>query len=116
MRKLIIIGCIAAMFVSCSKNNDEQRKLWEYKIVKIDGKEPEKLADRKPRTFDDQTPMLNKMGKEGWELVNVYTEDETVFADLSNEHLKLYMRGNCRTHNINYVFKRQVDSNNTPKQ
>ena len=107
MRKWILISCIAAIFASCSKNDSSEQGIsWEYKILKVNGKKAEKLADKKTRTFDDQTPMLNKMGKDGWELVSVYTEDETVYPYI--EDYSMSLRSNHRTCSVNFVFKRQT--------
>lgn len=65
MKKILLALCVVAFLASCSKNNP-----WEYKVVKVAGKPAEELADYGALVYGDQTAMLNKMGKEGWELVS----------------------------------------------
>ena len=62
MKKVLLALCLVAFLASCSKNNP-----WEYKVVKVAGKPAEELADYGALVYGDQTAMLNKMGKEGWE-------------------------------------------------
>lgn len=50
--------CMAAMLVSCNDN-----KPWEYKVVKVAGKEAEWQPDYGTMVFADQTPMLNKFSQ-----------------------------------------------------
>ena len=56
---------------------------WEYKIVKVAGTDAEVMADFGTLVFADQTSMLNKMGKDGWELVSTYTETGISFPSLT---------------------------------
>ena len=79
MKKIILMGCMVAMLVSCNDN-----KPWEYKVVKVAGKEDVWQPAYGTMVFADQTPMLNKMGKEGWELVSTYTEVGTAFPNFGN--------------------------------
>ena len=69
---------IATLF-SCGSKNEQ----WEYRVVKVAGKNAEMMADFGSLVFSDQTAMLNKMGKEGWELVSTYTETGTSFQTLA---------------------------------
>ena len=64
---------IATLF-SCGSKNEQ----WEYKVVKVAGKNAEMMADFGSLVFSGQTAMLNKMGKEGWELVSTYTEGQVL--------------------------------------
>lgn len=50
--------CMAAMLVSCNDN-----KPWEYKVVKVAGKEAEWQPDYGTMVFANQTPMLNKFSQ-----------------------------------------------------
>ncbi len=71
MRKLLLICCVmATALVSCGTKNQS----WEYKIVKVAGKDAEVMADYGSLVYGDQTTMLNKMGKDGWELISTYTD------------------------------------------
>ena len=72
MKKFILGFCLIAMLASCGSKNEQ----WEYKVVKVAGHDAEIAADFGTLVFADQTAMLNKMGKEGWELVSAYTEKQ----------------------------------------
>ena len=79
MKKGILIFCMIATLFSCGSKNEQ----WEYRVVKVAGKNAEMMADFGSLVFSDQTAMLNKMGKEGWELVSTYTETGTSFQTLA---------------------------------
>ena len=115
MKKLLIAFRMIAFFASCSKNN-----AWEYKVVKVAGKEAETLADYGSLVYGDQTTMLNKMGKEGWELVSTYTETATAFPNFGNSDYVTGIRDNTRTSVVNFIFKRQshgtAESNTKPEK
>lgn len=98
MKKSLLIVAIGILLTSCGN------KKWEYKIVKVAGQE---TFDYTPMTFDNQTGMLNNMGKEGWELVSVYTETNTAFPNFGNSEYVTGLRTNTRTAVINFVFKRR---------
>ena len=66
--------------VSCGP----KKQTWEYKVVKVAGQDAEILADYGSLVYGDQTTMLNKMGKDGWELVSTYTEIATAFPNFGN--------------------------------
>lgn len=86
MKKIFFVCCIAALLASCSKN-----ETWEYKVVKVAGKEAEYLPEHGSLVYGDQTTMLNKMGKEGWELVSTYTETATAFPNFGNsEYVQVF--------------------------
>lgn len=99
------------MLVSCqieTKESATESKIqtWEYEVVKVVGKNAKSYAKFNPLVFDDQKDMLNKMGQEGWELVNIYTEIATVFPNWGNEKVVTGIRDNVRTSVIHFVFKR----------
>ena len=103
MKKALFICCLlASILVSCTT----QTQSWEYKVVKVAGKDAARLADYGPLVYGDQTPMLNKMGEDGWELVNIYTEVATAFPNFGNSEYVTGIRENVRTSVINFVFKR----------
>ena len=104
MKKILFSLCMVAFLVSCNKNTP-----WEYKVVKVAGKPAEELADYGPLVYGDQTAMLNKMGKEGWELVSTYTETATSFPNFGSSEFVTGIRTNTRTCVVNFVFKRQSD-------
>jgi len=103
MKRTLLICClIAATLVSCGT----KEKSWEYKVVKVAGKEAEKMANYGSLVYGDQTIMLNKMGQEGWELISTYTEIGTAFPNFGNSDYVTGIRDNVRTNVINFVFKR----------
>ena len=104
MKKALLALCLVAFLASCNKSTP-----WEYKVVKVAGKEAETLADYGALVYGDQTAMLNKMGKEGWELVSTYTETATAFPNFGNSDYVTGIRDNTRTSVVNFVFKRQSD-------
>ena len=102
---------IATLF-SCGSKNEQ----WEYKVVKVAGKNAEMMADFGSLVFSDQTAMLNKMGKEGWELVSTYTETGTSFPNFGNSEYVTGLRTNTRTVVVNFVFKRVSDGKEETKK
>ena len=97
MRKLLLILSTAFLLSACSSK-------WEYKIVSVEGKASTEYA---PRTFDVDDEDLNLFGKEGWELVDVYTITESVHPNFGSAEYVTGIRENTRTMSINYVFKRK---------
>ena len=104
MKKVLFICCLFLTLVSCNDNTP-----WEYKVVKVAGKEAEVMADYGSLVYGDQTAMLNKIGKDGWELVSTYTETATAFPNFGNSDYVTGIRDNTRTSVINFVFKRKSD-------
>ncbi len=110
MRKIILACIMVAFLASCSNNHP-----WEYKVVKVAGKPAETLAEYGPLVYGDQTAMLNKMGKDGWELVSTYVEVATAFPNFGDASYVTGIRDNTRTSVINFVFKRQSDGKEEAK-
>lgn len=103
MKKMLFFSCLLiTTLVSCG----QKEQTWEYKVVKVAGKDAEFLADYGPLVYSDQTPMLNKMGAEGWELVDIYTEVATKHPNFGNSEYVTGIRENVRTNVVNFVFKR----------
>ena len=103
-KKNLFFFCVLLSMLLGSCGIKEQS--WEYKIVKVAGKEAEILADYGALSYGDQTTMLNKLGKDGWELVSTYTETTTVFPNFGNSEYVTGIRENVRTSVVNFVFKR----------
>ena len=109
--KSCIYLLLSIMLVSCKteiKESSTEPKIqtWEYEVVKVVGEDAKSYAKFNPLVYDDQKDMLNKMGKEGWELVSTYTEIATVFPNWGHSNSCLGIRDNVRTNVINFVFKR----------
>ncbi|MGM9697714.1 MAG: DUF4177 domain-containing protein [Prevotella sp.] len=111
MKKVLLLLCMIATLVSCGSKNEQ----WEYKVVKVAGTDAEEMAEFGSLVFADQTPMLNKMGKEGWELVSAYTEIGTSFPNFGNSEYVTGLRTNTRTVVVNFVFKRISDGKEEAK-
>lgn len=104
MKKTLLVCCIAGLLTSCGNKPE----MWEYKVVKVAGEDATIMADYGSKVFQDQTHMLNKMGKEGWELVNTYTEIGTAFPNFGNSDYVTGIRENTRTIVLNFIFKRRA--------
>lgn len=120
IKNLIILILVVVALAAC--NNQESPK-WEYKIVQLTENDGLTLQEQAMQTanrmygkygadallpipYTDPTSQLNKLGKQGWELVNVYTTTETVFPNFGNEDYHTGVKSNTRTQTINFVFKR----------
>lgn len=112
MKKFILFFCLVAALVSCGSKNEQ----WEYKVVKVAGTDAEIAADFGTLVFADQTAMLNKMGKDGWELVSAYTETGTAFPNFGSSEYVTGIRDNTRTAVVNFVFKRISDGKDESKK
>lgn len=107
----------ALFFTACTPMQKEQVK-WEYKILKVSGKENDNKylgGEFLPLLFGDQTNKLNELGQDGWELISVYSEIETVHANFGNSDYVTGIRENTRTCLVYFVFKRPIISNSSNK-
>lgn len=95
-KSLLCLGLLMT-FASCQSQ-------WEYKVVRVQG---ESTSDSKACSYGDNTHMLNSMGKDGWELVSTYTEEETSFPNFGDSQYVTGIRDNTRTYAVNFVFKRK---------
>lgn len=89
---------------------------WEYKTVQIGESVYEDWINRNDvysTSFPDPDPMLNQIGKEGWELVGVYTEVATSYPNFGSEEYHTGIKTNTRTRRVNFVFKRLKQESNT---
>lgn len=98
MKKLMILGTACLMLAACGNTK------WEYKVVSMTGN---KTNDYSSTIFSDPTGMLDNMGKEGWELVDTYTETSTAFPNFGNDQYVTGLKPNTRTSVVNFVFKRK---------
>lgn len=98
MKKVLLFICIIIPFLcSCTSQ-------WEYKIVSVKGEE---IKDSSARNFNISDSDLNLFGDERWELVGIYTNNETVFPNFGNAEYVTGIRENVRTESVNFVFKRK---------
>lgn len=97
MKKLILALLSIIALSACTAN-------WEYKIVTIGG---ESISEFESNVFSVSSEDLNLFGKDGWELVDVYTIIETVHPNFGNSEYVSGLKDNSRTSSVNYVFKRR---------
>ncbi|MCM1484243.1 MAG: DUF4177 domain-containing protein [Muribaculaceae bacterium] len=112
MKKIILLLAAAIIAVglnSCSNNAEPQK--WEYKILQIWGMDRGSFFSKGIQVPEDE---LNRLGDEGWELVDVYSRVETVHPNFGNSQYVTGLQPNTRTEAIFYVFKRP--KTNAPKQ
>lgn len=112
MKRLLFVCCMIATLASCGNKN----QAWEYKVIKVAGQDATIMEDYGPKVFEDQTQMLNKMGKDGWELVDTYTEIGSAFPNFGNKDYVTGIRENTRTTVLNFIFKRQVRDQGTSQK
>ena len=98
---LILLSVLVC--VSCSQKNEVQK--WEYKTIVSSGSSIGKFTSR---SFEIPQDELNSLGAEGWELVDVYTQIETVHPNFGNADYVTGLKPNTRTNEVFYVFKRPV--------
>lgn len=104
MRKLFFILSFVALLSSCDN------KKWEYKTVSIEG---QSYGEMSSPTFRNPTPMLNELGKDGWEVVGTYTEINTSFPNFGNQEYVTGIRTNTATTVVNFVLKREAPISQT---
>lgn len=98
MKKVFMISAIlVCLLTSCSTS-------WEYKVVTVNG---EATKEFEPKSIKISGEDLNVFGKEGWELVGVYTNTETAYPNFGNADYVTGIRENVRTSSVNLIFKRK---------
>lgn len=103
MKKIaILLSIIALAFVSCnnaeeqaSQQNTTSNCAWEYKVIKLSGKE---LAT--------QTEAINQLSREGWEMVDTFSQ---IGTSITSRGYSEYI--NVQTVAVSYVFKRPATGN-----
>lgn len=106
MRKNVFVWAFVMLaLTACSGTN------WEYKTLSVSnqsaGDDSSYLTDVSRSKFALTDNDLNKLGAEGWELVSVYTLNETSFPNFGSSEYVTGIRENVRTAAIKLVFKRQ---------
>lgn len=80
---------------------------WEYKTIVFKGNEQDALEKFVSKKISISNTSLNSLGDEGWELVDVFEETETVHPNFGNSEYVTGIQPNVRTSEISFVFKRQ---------
>lgn len=98
MKKILFCLLTSFFLVSCGSNT------WEYKVVSVKGEDAGKFSPTELKVTNEN---LNSIGKDGWELVGIYTTNETVHPNFGNEEYVSGLQPNVRTNSVNLVFKRK---------
>lgn len=106
MKKILfyaLLDIAMAAFTSCGPK-------FECRIETVNASSPEEASaysDMLPNKFPSSDAKLNELGKEGWELIDVYTTSETVHPNFGNSSYVTGIQPNVRTREVNFVFKRE---------
>jgi len=98
---MVLLMIVLISFISCG-----QVSKWEYKTVQIEGIQGTDFFPR--HNFEkniDST--LNTNGSIGWELINSYTQIETVHPNFGSSIYVTGLQPNVRTEKIVFIFKRK---------
>ena len=98
MKKTFLFFIVVLLFSSCAKQ-------WEYKTLSVEGTMENEFQPS--AVFDVTDADLNILGKQGWELVEVYTQTGTVYCNFGDDRYITGIRENVQTFKINFVFKRE---------
>lgn len=112
--QILMAMTLAFIVVSCSKGEDETQK-WEYLFYSPDTYHYSDYSQRVMLDENDVLAEINKLGEEGWELVDVYTKVETVHPNFGNAKYVTGIQPNTRTSRIVYVFKRPLKEHTETK-
>ena len=107
MKKLLsILGAIGLLcFVNSCSNEKQESQKWEYKTLEVSGYA---VSEFYPIYFPVPVEKLDTLGSQGWELVDVYTQIQTVHPNFGNDKYVAGLQPNTRTSLILYVFKRPL--------
>lgn len=106
----------AALLMSCDHKDEKPIQKWEYNVLRLDYSElnyddndvHERLAictvaDDYAIHWEDS---LSILGKEGWELVSVYTVISTSFPNFGNDNYVTGIREQTATRALRAILKR----------
>lgn len=101
---LVCVAAVAALASGCARQAVE----WEYMVLPVMAEGHERKGTDAVR-FASVTPSkeeLNKLGKDGWELVSSYLEMETAWPNFGNDNYVVGLQPNVRPQRVVLVFKR----------
>ena len=104
-KKIIAFAIIGIMFASC--RNDVK---WEYKTIIVN--DYQDFMNRENTNLPEismSDAELNKLGAEGWELVNIYELVGTNFPNFGEKQYHTGVKENVKTTSVRFVFKRKSD-------
>lgn len=97
MKNFILLIFLSICFMGCSTK-------WEYKTVNAT-KKPN--SDFQSNIIYLEGETLNTYGEEGWELISVMDQIETVHPNFGNKDYVTGLQPNVRTSEITLIFKRK---------
>jgi len=101
---LVCVAAVAALAAGCAQRAVQ----WEYLVLPVMAEGHERKGADAAR-YASVTPSkeeLNKLGKEGWELVSSYLEMETAWPNFGNDNYVIGLQPNVRPQRVVLVFKR----------
>lgn len=110
MQGFIIIGLLCTVVVFLALNYFKPKPAYDYKVVFIPG-------ENKSRTGTDALEAtsiqfagndMTALGDEGWELVDVFLENETAYPNFGNSDYVTGLQPNVRPRRAVLLFKRQI--------
>lgn len=120
LKRLIPFALTAMSLAACNKQENIE---WEYMILPIEGSKLPSVYSPSDKEalmqYSDFQALkffgsgfnitLNSYGKDGWELVSIYTTTETVFPNFGDTGYHTGVKENTRTQTVNFVFKRKLE-------
>lgn len=109
MKKLLLIPVLAFLLTCCAKEENKPVQ-WEYRTVQIGQdvfQEMDDIESMLPSVFENPTNRLNELGKDGWELVGMYSEISTSFPNFGDKQYHTGIKTNTKTQRVTFVLKRQ---------
>lgn len=103
-KDLLLTMLLSIVLYSCNTAPQPESITWEYKTITDDGSS---RSEYTARSFEDPADQLNKLGKEGWELVGVTIQTETQYPNFGDDKYVTGIRTNTRTAKITYILKRK---------
>jgi hypothetical protein len=105
MKPCLLFISIVLLFIGCKSST------WEYKILKVQGTDTlsrEGYDAFKGNFILPSELELNKLGKEGWELISAESEVETAFPNFGKEEYVTGLQPNVRSSGLVLIFKREA--------
>lgn len=104
-----VIICFLFVLFLCACNDSKEGKpiTWEYKILTIS--DPPSNKNKLSMDSSEQlSDTLNKLGNDGWELVNAYTVTKTGFPNFGVPGYVVGIKSNVRTSSLSLILKRPL--------
>lgn len=83
---------------------------WSYKVVEYYSDQLDRSGSEamSPATINIPEKELNKLGKQGWELVSSHIENETAYPNFGNSEYVTGLQPNVRPQKVVLLFKKAL--------